>query len=68
MKQVLVINGHPDIHSFNYALSEAYIKGADRTDSIISQIICYSFLTLQLIQQQLITKRSHMTRALRNDG
>jgi putative NADPH-quinone reductase len=38
MKQVLIINGHPDIHSFNYALSEAYIKGADRTDSIISQI------------------------------
>ncbi|WP_299800276.1 NAD(P)H-dependent oxidoreductase [uncultured Maribacter sp.] len=38
MKQVLIINGHPDKHSFNYALSEAYINGADKTDSIISQI------------------------------
>jgi len=38
MKQVLIINGHPDRHSFNYALSEAYIKGADKTNSTISQI------------------------------
>lgn len=38
MKQVLIINGHPDKESFNYALSEAYIKGANKTDSIISKI------------------------------
>ncbi|QXP59234.1 NAD(P)H-dependent oxidoreductase [Olleya sp. HaHaR_3_96] len=38
MKQVLIINGHPDKESFNYALSEAYIKGANKTNSIISQI------------------------------
>lgn len=38
MKQVLIINGHPDQKSFNYALSEAYIKGANKTNSIISQI------------------------------
>ena len=38
MKQVLIINGHPDQKSFNYALSEAYIKGANKTNSVISQI------------------------------
>jgi len=38
MKQVLIINGHPDKESYNYALSEAYIKGANKTNSIISQI------------------------------
>lgn len=38
MKQVLIINGHPDKESFNYALSEAYIKGANKTNSIMSQI------------------------------
>ncbi len=38
MKKVLIINGHPDKESFNYALSSAYIKGADKTDSSISQI------------------------------
>ncbi|MDO6803985.1 NAD(P)H-dependent oxidoreductase [Wenyingzhuangia sp. 1_MG-2023] len=38
MKQVLIINGHPDKESFNYALSEAYIKGSNKTNSIISQI------------------------------
>lgn len=38
MKQVLIINGHPDKKSFNYALSEAYIKGAEKTDSILTQI------------------------------
>ena len=38
MKQVLIINGHPDKQSFNYALSEAYIKGANKTDSLLTQI------------------------------
>ncbi|MGO3707544.1 MAG: NAD(P)H-dependent oxidoreductase [Mesonia hippocampi] len=38
MKQVLVINGHPDKESFNYALAEAYIKGANKADAILSQI------------------------------
>lgn len=38
MKNVLIINGHPDKESFNYALSEAYIKGANKTDSIVTQI------------------------------
>ncbi|MBB4119109.1 putative NADPH-quinone reductase [Mesonia hippocampi] len=38
MKQVLVINGHPDKESFNYALAEAYVKGANKTGAILSQI------------------------------
>lgn len=38
MKQVLIINGHPDKESFNHALSEAYIKGGNKTDSILTQI------------------------------
>jgi len=38
MKQILIINGHPDKESFNYALSKAYIKGVNKTNSIISQI------------------------------
>ncbi|RFC55544.1 NAD(P)H-dependent oxidoreductase [Brumimicrobium aurantiacum] len=38
MKNVLVINGHPDKESFNYALSEAYLKGLKESNSNISQI------------------------------
>jgi len=38
MKQVLIINGHPDKQSYNYALSEAYLKGATKTNSILTQI------------------------------
>lgn len=38
MKHVLIINGHPDKESFNYALSQAYINGTNKTNSIISQI------------------------------
>ncbi|WP_415375968.1 NAD(P)H-dependent oxidoreductase [Patiriisocius sp. Uisw_017] len=38
MKQVLIINGHPDKQSYNYALSEAYLKGASKTDAILTQI------------------------------
>lgn len=35
MKNVLIINGHPDSKSFNFALAEAYRKGAlTRTEQI----------------------------------
>jgi len=34
-KKILLINGHPDQESFNYAISEAYLKGAEQTDSEI---------------------------------
>lgn len=38
MKKILVINGHPDKESFNYALSEAYIKGAEKSNTEIKEI------------------------------
>lgn len=38
MKQVLIINGHPDKESFNYALSEAYKKGVNTSDAMVTQI------------------------------
>jgi len=38
MKQILVINGHPDKLSFNYALSEAYKAGAKNSKATLSQI------------------------------
>ena len=38
MKQVLVINGHPDKQSFNWALAQAYTDGARKTDSTIWQL------------------------------
>ncbi|MEO0572285.1 MAG: NAD(P)H-dependent oxidoreductase [Bacteroidota bacterium] len=37
-KKVLIINGHPDKESFNYALSEAYIKGAEKSGGEIKEI------------------------------
>jgi len=38
MRQVLIINGHPDKQSYNYALSDAYKKGANKTTAIIDTI------------------------------
>jgi putative NADPH-quinone reductase len=38
MKQVLIINGHPDKKSYNYPLSEAYLKGASKTNAVLTQI------------------------------
>lgn len=38
MKQILIINGHPDKKSFNYALAEAYKNGAAKSKAKISQI------------------------------
>ncbi len=38
MKQILIINGHPDKQSYNYALSEAYKKGVGKTNAVITQI------------------------------
>jgi len=31
MKRLLIINGHPDNHSFCYALSQSYAEGATST-------------------------------------
>ncbi|MCF1192094.1 NAD(P)H-dependent oxidoreductase [Mangrovimonas sp. AS39] len=38
MKQVLIINGHPDKESFNHALSEAYKKGVNSSNAMVTQI------------------------------
>jgi putative NADPH-quinone reductase len=38
MKQVLIINGHPDKESYNYAVSEAFLKGASKTNAILIAI------------------------------
>ncbi|SFT95050.1 Putative NADPH-quinone reductase (modulator of drug activity B) [Algoriphagus locisalis] len=38
MQKILIINGHPDAESFNFALSEAYKKGAAKAGAEIKQI------------------------------
>ena len=38
MKQILIINGHPDKESYNHALSAAYIEGASTTNAQLTQI------------------------------
>ncbi|MFT7900494.1 NAD(P)H-dependent oxidoreductase [Tenacibaculum ascidiaceicola] len=38
MKKILIINGHPDKESFNYALSEAYKIGAKKSIAEIQEI------------------------------
>ena len=37
-KRVLVINGHPDKESFNYALSNAYIEGLNDSNTQVESI------------------------------
>ncbi|MEM9361900.1 MAG: NAD(P)H-dependent oxidoreductase [Bacteroidota bacterium] len=38
MKQILLINGHPNKNSFNHALGEAYKRGGQKTNAKLSQI------------------------------
>lgn len=38
MKKVLIINGHPDKESYNFALAEAYKIGAERSSAEVQQI------------------------------
>lgn len=38
MKKVLIINGHPDKESYNFALAQAYIKGAAKINTEIQVI------------------------------
>lgn len=38
MKNILIINGHPDKESYNYALHEAYKKGALTAGATVSEI------------------------------
>ena len=39
MKNILIVNGHPNIESFNYGLSEAYKKGARTAGADIKEIV-----------------------------
>ncbi|UZR96863.1 NAD(P)H-dependent oxidoreductase [Chondrinema litorale] len=38
MKKILIINGHPDKESFNFALADAYINGVSNTAAKVSHI------------------------------
>lgn len=38
MKKILIINGHPDKESYNFALSNAYIKGALTSNAEVKTI------------------------------
>ncbi|WP_425635855.1 NAD(P)H-dependent oxidoreductase [Algoriphagus yeomjeoni] len=38
MQKILIINGHPDAESYNYAVSDAYKKGAAKAGAEIQQI------------------------------
>ncbi|MGB1217675.1 MAG: NAD(P)H-dependent oxidoreductase, partial [Saprospiraceae bacterium] len=38
MKKILIINGHPDEESFNYAISVAYQKGVEKSGTEIKCI------------------------------
>ena len=37
-KKILIINGHPDDKSFNYALSDAYRRGAAKTGAVVKRL------------------------------
>lgn len=39
MKKIVLINGHPNNESFNFALAEAYKKGAENSGAEIKEII-----------------------------
>ncbi len=39
--KVLVIQGHPDPESFNYALGEAYLKGTEQTQAEVRKLIIH---------------------------
>lgn len=39
MKKILLINGHPDKESFNFALANAYVKGAESSGAHVKQLV-----------------------------
>ncbi|GLR17235.1 NAD(P)H-dependent oxidoreductase [Portibacter lacus] len=38
-KNILIVNGHPDKESYNFALAEAYKNGASSTDAVVKEIV-----------------------------
>ena len=41
MKKIVIINGHPNPESFNFALAEAYKKGALQKGAEVKEIIIF---------------------------
>ena len=39
MKKILIINGHPDKESFNFALADAYKRGAEKSGAEIRELV-----------------------------
>lgn len=39
MKKILIINGHPNPDSLNFALASAYKKGAEESGSVVTQLV-----------------------------
>jgi len=39
MKKILLINGHPDKYSFNFALAAAYKKGAEASGAKVQELV-----------------------------
>ena len=39
MKKILVINGHPDKESYNFALTQAYVEGAETNPNVEVKVI-----------------------------
>lgn len=39
MKKILLVNGHPDKESFNFALANAYVKGAESSGAHVKQLV-----------------------------
>lgn len=39
MKKILIINGHPNMESFNFGLSEAYKIGAEKTGNEVKEVL-----------------------------
>ena len=42
IKKILIINSHPDKDSYNFALSDKYIKGAEESGAKVKSIDLYS--------------------------
>lgn len=60
MKKVIIINGHPNPDSFNYALSKAYKKGAEKRGAVVRQIdianLNFDVFELKLLNNFIVPK------------
>ena len=56
MRNILIINGHPDKESYNYALSEAYKIGAKSSGAEVKVINIAWFFLMDLSEQLRVKK------------